>query len=63
MSKLVYLSVGEVAIRMGVAPRVISDLLYARKLNSDCYPVVAGAKADPERFLAGDRACSAIQPG
>ena len=51
MSKLVYMSVGEASRQMGVAPRVISDLFYARKLSIDRCPVVAGRRLIPNDYL------------
>lgn len=48
----VYYSVGEAARRIGVTPRIISDLLYARKIGVDCCPVVAGRRLISAHYLA-----------
>jgi hypothetical protein len=51
MAARIYMSVGDVAERMGIEPRVISDLLYTRKLSIDRCPVVAGRRLIPCDYL------------
>jgi hypothetical protein len=52
MSQRIYFGVGEVAQQMGVGPRMISDLLYARKISIERCPVVAGRRLIPSDYLA-----------
>jgi hypothetical protein len=47
-----FFTVSELARRHGIAPRHISDLFYARKLNDDGCPVVAGRRLIPESRVA-----------
>jgi hypothetical protein len=51
-----YLSVSEVARRIGVAPREVSDLFYARRLRDDLCPVIAGRRAIPPSYVPMIRA-------
>ena len=51
MSRTVYFGVGEVARQTGVEPRVISDLLYSRKLSIDRCPIVAGRRLIPSDYV------------
>ena len=51
MASPVFLSVGEVAQDAGVEPRVISDLLYARKLSTERCPIVGGRRLIPSDYL------------
>ena len=44
-------SVSEVARRLGVKPRDISDLFYRRELNDDLCSIVAGRRLIPEDYL------------
>lgn len=46
-----YLSVSEVARRLGARPRDISDLFYRRQLRDDLCPIVAGRRLIPETYL------------
>jgi hypothetical protein len=46
-----YLSVSEVARRLGANPKDISDLLYRRRLRDDMCPIVAGRRLIHEDFL------------
>jgi hypothetical protein len=39
--------VGEVARRLGVPPRLISYLLYQRRLPDEAYPIVGGRRIIP----------------
>jgi len=45
------LSVSDVARRLGVAPKIISDLFYARVLNDDRCPVLCGRRLIPEEYV------------
>src|SRR5258707_4235080 len=45
------LSVSEVARRLGVAPRVISDLFYQRRLSDDVCPLVSGRRLIPVEYV------------
>jgi hypothetical protein len=49
---MTHLSVSEVARRLGVRPREISDLLYARMLSDRHCPIVAGRRLIPEEYVA-----------
>jgi hypothetical protein len=51
-SLLRHLSVSEVARRLGVRPRVISDLFYQRELRDDLCPIVAGRRLIPEAYVS-----------
>ena len=46
-----YLSVSDVARRLGANPKDISDLLYRRTLRDDLCPIVAGRRLIPESYL------------
>jgi hypothetical protein len=46
-----HLTVSEVARRLGVRPRDVSDLFYQRHLNDDLCPVVGGRRLIPESCL------------
>ena len=45
------LTVGGVADRLGVAPRVISNLFYGRRLRCDLCPIVGGRRLIPENYV------------
>ncbi len=45
------LSVSEVARRLSVRPREISDLFYARELRDDLCPIIAGRRLIPEECI------------
>lgn len=47
MPTLDYLSVGDVARRLGVSPRRITDLYYSGRVRSDRCPVIAGRRLIP----------------
>lgn len=51
MSKDSFLSVGEAAERINVAPRTISNALYDRKLDVARCPIVAGRRLIPSAYL------------
>ena len=46
-----YFSVSEVARKLGVTPRSISDLFYQRELRDDLCPIIAGRRLIPESYL------------
>jgi hypothetical protein len=46
-----HLTVSEVARRLGVRPRDISDLFYQRRLSDETCPVVGGRRLIPEHYL------------
>ena len=46
-----YLSVSQVARRLGVRPREISDLFYGRELRDDLCPVVGNRRLIPESYV------------
>ena len=46
-----YLSVSEVARRIGARPKDISDLFYQRRLDDQRCPVVAGRRLIPEDYI------------
>ena len=46
-----YLTVSEVARRLGVRPRDVSDLFYQRRLSDELCPVVGGRRLIPESYL------------
>jgi len=46
-----YLSVSEVARRIGAKPKDISDLFYSRKLRDDLCPIVAGRRLIPVDYV------------
>ncbi|MBL8796191.1 MAG: hypothetical protein JNM56_19985 [Planctomycetia bacterium] len=46
------LTVSEVARRLGVRPRDISDLFYRRLLDDACCPVVGSRRLIPEQYVA-----------
>jgi hypothetical protein len=47
----VYLTVSEVARRLGVRPRDISHLFYRRRLNDAACPIVGGRRLIPPDYL------------
>ena len=47
-----YLSVGEVARRLGVRPQQITQLFYERRLREDLCPLVAGRRLIPDDYLS-----------
>jgi hypothetical protein len=46
-----FLIVSEVARRLGVPPRAVSDLFYQRKLDDARCPIVGGGRLIPEAYL------------
>ena len=46
-----YLSVSEVARRLGARPKDISDLFYARHLSDAKCPVVGGRRLIPDTYV------------
>jgi hypothetical protein len=46
-----HFSVSEAGRRYGVAPRILSDLFYARKLDDRHCPIVAGRRLIPADYL------------
>ncbi len=46
-----FLSVSGAARRIGVAPKAISDLFYARVLDDEQAPVLSGRRLIPESYL------------
>jgi hypothetical protein len=46
-----YLLVSGVARHLGVPPRVISDLFYARRLDDKLCPIVGGRRMIPPELL------------
>ena len=46
-----FLSVSDVARRLGIAPKVISDAFYARRLDEARAPLVAGRRVIPEDYV------------
>lgn len=44
-------AVSEVARRLGVQPRIISDLFYQRALDDGVCPVVGGRRLIPEAYV------------
>ena len=46
-----FVSVSEVARRIGVPPRSISDLFYSRELRDDLCPIVGGRRLIPEQYV------------
>lgn len=46
-----YLSVSEVARRLGARPKDISDLFYQRRLDDRRCPIVAGRRLIPEDYV------------
>jgi hypothetical protein len=44
-------SVSEVARELGVPPRVLSDLFYARKLDDERCPIVGGRRLIPADYI------------
>jgi hypothetical protein len=51
MPERLFLSVGEAADEIGVKPRMISDLFYARQLSAERCPIVAGRRLIPRDYL------------
>ena len=50
-----FLTVSEVARRMGAVPRDISDLSYARQLRDDLCPVIGGRRLIPVSYVSDRR--------
>lgn len=48
---MAYRSVSEVARQLRVAPRIISDLFYARWLSDDVCPLVGGRRLIPDDYV------------
>jgi hypothetical protein len=46
-----YLSVSEVARRLGVKPKTISDLFYQRELRDDLCPIIGGRRLIPRDYV------------
>jgi hypothetical protein len=46
------LSISDIARRLGVRPRAVSDLFYQRVLRDDLCPVVGGRRLVPADYLA-----------
>ena len=46
------LAVGEVADRLGVAPRLVTELFYTRRINPKRAPVVAGRRLIPVELVS-----------
>ena len=46
-----FVSVSEVARRIGVPPRTISDLFYSRELRDDLCPIIGGRRLIPEDYV------------
>ena len=46
-----HFTVSDVGRRFGVAPRVISDLFYARKLDDRRCPIIGGRRLIPAEYL------------
>lgn len=50
------LSVSEVARRVGIAPRVLSDLFYLKRLDDKRCPVIGGRRVVPVTYIPTIRA-------
>lgn len=50
------LTASDVARRLGVPPRRISDLFYQRKLDDNAFPIVEGRRRIPESMVPKIRA-------
>ena len=48
---MTFLSISDVARTLGVAPKTISDLFYARTLDDDRCPVLGGRRLIPEEYV------------
>jgi hypothetical protein len=46
-----FLTVSEVARRIGARPRDISDSFYRRELRDDICPILAGRRLIPESYI------------
>jgi hypothetical protein len=46
-----HFTVSDVARQKGVAPRIISDLFYARRLDDSRCPIVGGRRLIPADYL------------
>ena len=46
-----FLTVSDVGRRFGVAPRIISDLFYARRLDDQRCPIIAGRRLIPLDYI------------
>lgn len=51
-----YFTVSEVARRLAVRPREISDLFYQRRLNDQMCPIIGGRRLIPVDYLPVIRA-------
>jgi len=58
-----FLTVSEVARRMGAVPRDISDLSYARQLRDDLCPVIGGRRLIPVSYVSVIRAAGGCGQG
>ena len=47
-----FFSVSEIARRYSVAPRVISDLFYSRRLDDERCPIIGGKRLIPIDYLS-----------
>lgn len=47
-----YVTVGEIARQYGVAPRLISDAFYARKLDDGVCILISGRRLIPASYVA-----------
>jgi hypothetical protein len=48
---MAHFTVSDVARRLGVRPRDISDLFYQRRLSDELCPVVGGRRLIPEHYV------------
>ncbi len=46
-----YLSITQTANKLGIPPRILSDLFYGRVLSEDRCPMFAGRRAIPEDYI------------
>jgi hypothetical protein len=47
-----HVTVSDVGRRLGIAPRVVSDLFYARRLDDRRCPIVGGRRLIPADYVA-----------
>ena len=47
-----FFAVSDLARRLGVKPRDVSDLFYRRELRDDLCPVIAGRRLIPAEYLS-----------
>jgi hypothetical protein len=57
-----YLTASDVARRLGVRPRDVSDLFYSRRLGGTDCPLVGGRRLIPEDFLPAIAAALRTRP-